>query len=184
MLFTALPEGRRSLIIDLPSPSASSQPLDAFSPEALEALLRERCGLALGLREIRWISPFRMHRRMAPRLGDGRRFLIGDSGHLSSPFGGEGLNAGLMDACDLAWKLALVARGLARPELLQTYDIERGMADRHVLEVSDRQHRVVQGLSSLCDQQGRLQLPSGGLPRDPQADRSRAMLDLSYAGSP
>lgn len=184
VLFTALPEGRRSLIIDLPSPSASSQPLDAFSPEALEALLRERCGLALGLREIRWISPFRMHRRMAPRLGDGRRFLIGDSGHLSSPFGGEGLNAGLMDACDLAWKLALVARGLARPELLQTYDIERGMADRHVLEVSDRQHRVVQGLSSLCDQQGRLQLPSGGLSRDPQADRSRAMLDLSYAGSP
>jgi 2-polyprenyl-6-methoxyphenol hydroxylase-like FAD-dependent oxidoreductase len=51
------------------------------------------------------------------------------------------MNAGLMDACDLAWKLALVARGLARPKLLQTYDLERGMADRHVLEVSDRQHR-------------------------------------------
>jgi 2-polyprenyl-6-methoxyphenol hydroxylase-like FAD-dependent oxidoreductase len=182
VLFVALPEGRRLLIIDLP---ASAEPLpSAFSAEAIAALLRERCGLELGLREIRWISPFRMHRRMAPRLGDGRRFLIGDSGHLSSPFGGEGMNAGLMDACDLAWKLALVARGLARPELLQTYDIERGMADRHVLEVSDQQHRRVQALIGLCDEHGRLQLPSGGLPSDPAVDRSRAMLDLTYAGSP
>jgi 2-polyprenyl-6-methoxyphenol hydroxylase-like FAD-dependent oxidoreductase len=184
VLFVALPEGRRLLIIDLPVPAESSQPVSDFPAEAVEALVRERCGLDLGLREIRWISPFRMHRRIAPRLGDGRRFLIGDSGHLSSPLGGEGMNAGLMDACDLAWKLALVARGLALPELLQTYDIERGMADRHVLEVSDRQHRALQSLSSLCDPQGRLQLPSGGLPGDPMADRSRAMLDLSYAGSP
>lgn len=184
VLFVALPEGRRLLIIDLPVPAESSQPVSDFSAEAVETLVRERCGLELGLREIRWISPFRVHRRMAPRLGDGRRFLIGDSGHLSSPLGGEGMNAGLMDACDLAWKLALVARGLARPELLQTYDLERGMADRHVLEVSDQQHRAVQALSSLCDRQGRLQLPGGGLPSDPLADRSRAMLDLSYAGSP
>jgi 2-polyprenyl-6-methoxyphenol hydroxylase-like FAD-dependent oxidoreductase len=184
VLFVALPQGRRLLIIDLPAPAASSEPVAAVSAEAVEALLRERSGLALGLREIRWISPFRMHRRLAPRLGDGRRFLIGDSGHLSSPLGGEGMNAGLMDACDLAWKLALVARGLARPELLQTYAIERGMADRHVLEVSDQQHRRIQALSSLCDRQGRLQLPAGGLPSDPLVDRSRAMLDLTYAGSP
>jgi hypothetical protein len=53
-----------------------------------------------------------------------------------------------------------------------------------VLEVSDQQHRRVQALIGLCDEHGRLQLPSGGLPSDPAVDRSRAMLDLTYAGSP
>ena len=58
------------------------------------------------------------------------------------------------------------------------------LADRHVLEVSDRLHRGVESLRSLCDATGSLRLPPGGLPEDPQLDRSRAMLDLSYAGSP
>ena len=76
VLFVALPEGRRLLIIDMPVPAESSQPVSDFPVEAVEALVRERCGLVQGLREIRWISRFRTHRRMAPRLGDGRRFLL------------------------------------------------------------------------------------------------------------
>ena len=68
----------------------------------------------------------------------GRRFLLGDAGHLSSPFGGEGLNAGLHDAQDIAWKLALTVHGRARPALLESFEIERLAADHHVLEVSGR----------------------------------------------
>jgi FAD binding domain len=91
-----------------------------------------------------------MHKRVVPALSDGRRFLLGDSGHLSSPMGGEGINSALMDGANIAWKLALVLRGAAKPSLLATYGIERGLADRHVLEVSNEIHSVVMQFVEKC----------------------------------
>jgi hypothetical protein len=89
-----------------------------------------------------------------------------------------------MDAADIAWKLALVVRGAAKPSLLDSYAIERGLADRHVLEVSDEVHRLVTGLVAMCDGGGMLSLPPGDPAEDLAGVRKRLMLDVSYAGSP
>ncbi|MET9665924.1 FAD-dependent monooxygenase [Streptomyces sp. NPDC006475] len=75
--------------------------------------------------DMRWSSVFRISHRIVDRYGEGRVFVAGDAAHIHPPTGAQGMNTGIQDACNLAWKIALVVSGEARPELLTTYDAER-----------------------------------------------------------
>jgi NADPH-dependent dioxygenase len=103
---------------------------------------------------------------------------------MSSPFGGEGLNAGLHDGYDLAWKLALVLRGHARRSLLDDYAVERMIADRHVLAVSDQIHCGVVAIAAAARQGREIHVAAADPIRAALARNARAMIDVDYAGSP
>jgi len=88
--------------------------------------------------ELVWMSVYRFSQRVADRFRVGRVFLAGDAAHLMSPFGARGMNSGIMDAENIAWKLALVRRGQAPDALLDTYDLERRGAALENVRVTDR----------------------------------------------
>jgi hypothetical protein len=181
VLFSPLPNERWLIFVNRDEADPAS---GVPGVAELGALLNRRVGVEVGLHDLHWVSDFNMHKRVVERLGDGRRFLLGDAAHLSSPLGGEGLNAALLDAADIAWKLALVLRHAAKPSLLASYAIERGIGDQHVLEVSDEVHGLVMELIAACAEQGVPVLPPADPVQELAATRRRCMLDISYAGSP
>jgi 2-polyprenyl-6-methoxyphenol hydroxylase-like FAD-dependent oxidoreductase len=77
------------------------------------------------LEDLRWSSLFRISMRLAERYRDGRVFIAGDAAHIHPPTGGQGMNTGIQDAYNLAWKLALVLDGAAPVALLDSYESER-----------------------------------------------------------
>ena len=77
------------------------------------------------LSDLRWSSMFRISMRLAARYRDGRVFIAGDAAHIHPPTGGQGMNTGIQDACNLAWKLAAVLSGQAPQSLLDSYEAER-----------------------------------------------------------
>ncbi len=87
--------------------------------------------------EIVWTSVYRFHSRCADRMRAGKVLLAGDCAHVMAPFGARGLNSGVGDAENAAWKLAFVLRGWAGEALLDSYDAERRAAARENLEVTD-----------------------------------------------
>ncbi|RZU02897.1 FAD-dependent monooxygenase [Rivibacter subsaxonicus] len=95
--------------------------------------------------QLNWFSTYKVHHRVAERFRVGRVFIAGDAGHVHSPAGGQGMNTGIGDAFNLAWKLAEVIRGRAAPGLLDSYEPERIAFARKLVETTDR---VFQGMVS------------------------------------
>jgi 2-polyprenyl-6-methoxyphenol hydroxylase-like FAD-dependent oxidoreductase len=94
--------------------------------------------LKLTIAKVNWFSSYRVHHRTATRFRDGRVFLLGDAAHIHSPVGGQGMNTGIGDAVNLAWKLAAVLHGAARASLLDTYELERIGFARRLVATTDR----------------------------------------------
>jgi 2-polyprenyl-6-methoxyphenol hydroxylase-like FAD-dependent oxidoreductase len=93
--------------------------------------------LRLAVQKVNWFSTYRVHHRVAEHFRSGRIFLLGDAAHIHSPVGGQGMNTGIGDAVNLAWKLASVLRG-ANPRLLDSYEQERIAFARRLVETTDK----------------------------------------------
>jgi hypothetical protein len=116
-------------------------PPDALPPPTLAELQEEldaRGPAPLRAHDPMWLSRFRINERKVKDYGAGRVFLAGDAAHIHSPAGGQGMNTGMQDAFNLAWKLALVAGGHAKRSLLDSYSIERSAIGEQVLRNAGR----------------------------------------------
>jgi 2-polyprenyl-6-methoxyphenol hydroxylase-like FAD-dependent oxidoreductase len=81
--------------------------------------------MRIDVSQVHWFSTYHVHHRVANHFRRGHAFIVGDAAHVHSPVGGQGMNTGIGDAANLAWKLAAVLRGRARAALLETYESER-----------------------------------------------------------
>lgn len=106
--------------------------------EETETLIRETMKMPLDIRRVKWFSTYRVHSRRVDKFRDRRCFLAGDAAHIHTPAGGQGMNTGIGDAYNLAWKLAFVLQGKADDALLDTYNAERLENAKNLLETTDR----------------------------------------------
>ncbi len=105
--------------------------------------VRQEAGAELSFKACSWYSTYRIHHRCAVRFRDRRCFLLGDAAHIHSPVGAQGMNTGLQDAYNLAWKLALVTSGRANAALLDSYEAERMPVAKRLLSTTDRAFSLI-----------------------------------------
>jgi 4,5-epoxidase len=113
----------------VPTADPATEP-DRMTDQAVFAEVTRQLGERTGcdpslVRDPVWVTSFRVHRRLAETYRTGRILLAGDAAHVHSPFGGQGMNTGIGDAENLAWKLAMVVNGTAEHKLLDSYEAER-----------------------------------------------------------
>jgi 2-polyprenyl-6-methoxyphenol hydroxylase-like FAD-dependent oxidoreductase len=111
-------------------------PTEEPTLQEVERLLRGYAGAEVSVRDPVWMANFHIHSRMVNAYQKGRVFLAGDAAHIHSPVGGQGMNTGLQDAFNLAWKIALVHQGEAPFELLSSYDLERRAVGKRLLKAT------------------------------------------------
>jgi 2-polyprenyl-6-methoxyphenol hydroxylase-like FAD-dependent oxidoreductase len=122
LYFFILDGGRRQIVAGLPE----GHPTEGHPNLAeVQALVDRRSGGDYRLSDPRWLAYFRISYRLAERYRQGRVFLAGDAAHLNSLVGGHGMNTGIQDACNLAWKLTLANRGLVSNAFLDSFEAER-----------------------------------------------------------
>jgi 2-polyprenyl-6-methoxyphenol hydroxylase-like FAD-dependent oxidoreductase len=146
--------------------------------------------MGLIIRKVNWFSTYHVHHRFAQQFRFGRAFLAGDAAHVHSPVGAQGMNTGIGDAINLAWKLAAVLEGRAGAGLLDSYDAERKAFARRLVATTDRMFTMATSSSGLA-QLGRTRMMPLAARVLAHVETGRAYLFrvmsqtlLNYRGSP
>ncbi len=139
--FFPLPQpGRFRIIGNIPASVGEHEELkvDDILPS-----LSQLMGKPVDIVETHWFTVYKLHHRMAAKLRAQRCFLVGDAAHIHSPLGGQGMNTGLQDAYNLAWKLAGVINGHLDERILDSYEAERLPVAKQLLNTTDRLFKMI-----------------------------------------
>ncbi|WP_250528181.1 FAD-dependent monooxygenase [Caballeronia sp. GAWG2-1] len=136
LLIFPIQAGRYRVIGDLPATADKVPPTPTLAQ--VQQLVDRRGPAGTKLHDPVWLSGFRINGRKVTGYRHGHTFLAGDAAHIHSPAGGQGMNTGMQDAINLAWKLALVLRNEADESLLDTYSPERSAVGDEVLKAAER----------------------------------------------
>jgi 2-polyprenyl-6-methoxyphenol hydroxylase-like FAD-dependent oxidoreductase len=128
--------GRYRVLGDQPPSGADHPPAPTL--DQVQALMNRRGPAGMVAYDPIWLAGFRINGRKVASYRYGRVFLLGDAAHVHSPAGGQGMNTGMQDAFNLAWKLALVVRNNCADTLLDSYSVERSAVGEIVLKTAGR----------------------------------------------
>jgi 2-polyprenyl-6-methoxyphenol hydroxylase-like FAD-dependent oxidoreductase len=142
VIFFPLKGERRFRIVGVFPEQFAGQP-ESIVYEEIERYIKEQSKLALDIHDVEWFSTYKVHTRHVSSFSQGRCFLAGDAAHIHSPAGAQGMNTGIQDAYNLAWKLALVLQGKVPSSLLDSYNEERLENAKNLLETTDRMFEIV-----------------------------------------
>ena len=135
-----LRDARHARLIGTVRPDAEDK-RDSLDWKDVNKRVLERLGLTVA--HVNWFSTYRVHHRVASAFRIGRVFLLGDAAHIHSPVGGQGMNTGIGDASNLAWKLAMALRRTADARILDSYEEERVPFARTLVQTTDRAFEFV-----------------------------------------
>ena len=181
LLFVApLASGRARVIGDL------HEDMEAPDLATVQAMLDERSPVAARASDPVWITNFRISERQVERYRERRVFLAGDAAHIHSPAGGQGMNTGIQDAYNLAWKLALAVGEAGARGLLDSYDAERRPVGAQVLAQTGRMLRTAQVANPLGRflRDSAISLLMARRRVQKSITRQLSQLALEYGGSP
>jgi 2-polyprenyl-6-methoxyphenol hydroxylase-like FAD-dependent oxidoreductase len=128
-------EKRMRVVGTLPKEFADKDEIDF---EILETIIKKTSNFDLNFDSVGWHSVYKVHHRCVDEFSKGKIFLAGDAAHVHSPAGGQGMNTGLQDAHNLGWKFAYVVKGIAKHELLNTYNEERLPFAQSLIKYTDK----------------------------------------------
>ncbi|MCX2730796.1 FAD-dependent monooxygenase [Saccharopolyspora sp. NFXS83] len=142
--------GRFRLMATDPRPHAADRATPGLAE--LQGICDHVLPTPVRLRDARWSSRFRINSRHLATLRSGAIFFGGDAAHVHSPAGGQGMNTGIQDMINLAWKLAMVRRGQAAPELLDTYQTDRLPVIRALVRSTETATRILNSTNPVLHQ--------------------------------
>ena len=141
LLVAPFPGDKHRLVIEVPH--NENDKIEKITEEEVRNLLIEYGFDQIEIKKIDWLTKTKVQRRIVESFKVGRVFFVGDAAHINSPVGGQGMNLGIRDAFNLAWKLAFVVSGKAEDSLLYSYSAERSKMAEQILKNTNNLNKIL-----------------------------------------